>query len=232
MPHICWVCGFDSPTREDLFEHVHSQHEEGVDYLRCPVCAGYVRDMVVHFEHAHPGAMLPTGIPLRARFNVPDHRKAWRRAQKNHNKSRFKQGFFESTKNSCQLHYRSSWELAVYKILEKAFSVKAYKVEPFPIPYDINGSNRNYWPDIWIQFTDDSVMVVEVKPLGQCPTREGVCESATQAINDAKWRAAQTYCERRNWEFAVWTERAIKQLGRKKSDQLTKSELMCRDAIS
>jgi len=227
MPHVCWVCGEEATNRNELFDHMHQTHEEGVDFVRCPECSTFVKDMIVHYQCTHPGLELPVGVPLRVQSKIIDRADLWRKEQRKKKKrGRFKSGFFDSTKNGKQMHYRSSWEKEVYKILERAFSVKAYKVEPFSIPYTIRGLKKNYWPDIMVKFTDDTVLLIEVKPLSQCPDKDGVCENFEQTKNDAKWQAAETMCSKRGWFFAVWTERAIKQLSRLDSNKLTRAELL------
>lgn len=227
MPHVCWICGDEATNREELFDHMHDSHEEGVDFLRCPLCNVFVKDMIVHYQCSHVGAELPIGSMLRVQTKLIDRNDLWRKeARKKKKRSRFKQGFFESTKNDKQMHYRSGWEKEVYKILERAFSVKSYKVEPFAISYSLRGMKKNYWPDIMVQFTDDTVLLIEVKPLAQCPNQDGTCENFEQTKNDAKWLAAETLCQKRGWYFAVWTERAIKQLSRLDSNKLTRTELL------
>jgi hypothetical protein len=206
---------------------MHQEHDEGIDFIRCPQCGTFVKDMVVHYQCSHPGLELPIGIQLRIQSKIVDRACLWRKEQrKNKKRGRFKNGFFDSVKNGKQMHYRSSWEKEVYKILERAFSVKAYKVEPFAIPYEIRGLKRNYWPDIMVKFTDDTSLLIEVKPLSQCPDKDGICENFEQTKNDAKWQAAENICKKRGWFFAVWTERAIKQLSRLEANKLTRSELL------
>jgi DNA-directed RNA polymerase subunit RPC12/RpoP len=227
MPHVCWICGDEAPNKEELLDHMHEAHKEGSDYLRCPECNLFLKDLIVHYQCMHPGLPLPTGVPLRVQTKLIDRNDLWRKEQRKKKKrSRFKQGFFESTKNGKQLHYRSGWEKEVYKILERAFSVKSYKGEPFAIPYMVRGLKKNYWPDILVKFTDDTILLVEVKPLSQCPDKDGICDNFEQTKNDAKWQAAEKLCQKRGWFFVVWTERAIKQLSRLESNRLTRSELL------
>ena len=40
----------------------------------------------------------------------------------------------------------------------------SYIVEPFDIPYRINGKERKYWPDVLVLYKDTSLRMIEVKP--------------------------------------------------------------------
>lgn len=224
MPWLCWIDGQECTSREEFVEHMRASHIEGTDFLVCPVCNDVVLDMVTHFGARHQDTPLPMSVPLRV-SGAKDFKLNWRRTQRR-GKKRFKEGFFRSEKNGKDIHFRSGWEEQVYKILERAFSVKAYQGEPFAIPYFFGGVRRSYWPDVLVEFVDESRMLVEVKPLAQCPTPDGGSENWTQAQNDAKWLAAESYCRMRGWLFVVWTEHAIKHLSRVRIEALTKSELI------
>lgn len=198
-----------------------TSHVEGTDFLLCPVCGDVVLDMVIHFGAMHQDTPMPPGAMRIS--SSKDYKLAWRKRQRSHKK--FKEGFFQSAKNGCEIHFRSGWEETVYKLLERSFAVKAYQGEPFPIPYFFGGTRRNYWPDVLVIFTDESRMIIEIKPMAQCPTPDGVCENATQSMNDAKWLAAENYCKIRQWQFVVWTENAIKRLCKMRAESLSKDEL-------
>ena len=114
----------------------------------------------------------------------------------------FNDGDFVSKKNGKKIHYRSGYELEVYKCLEQMNSVVSFAGEPFGVPYWFQGEKHQYFPDVMVQFADGHVEVWEVKPKSQ----------TSYEINDAKWTAAAKYCEARNWHFEVKTEYGIKEL--------------------
>jgi hypothetical protein len=233
--HCCWTCGDEQDTKEMVFMHMKDQHEEGIDYIVCPVCGELVVDMIMHFMNSHNGMSIPNGTQLKITGIAKDFRSIKSKEMVKQKKRKYKQGFFTSTKNKKEMHYRSGWELDCYKILENSFAVRDYHVEPFPINYVFAGSSRRYWPDILVNFIDDapgrpSKALVEVKPLSQCPTKDGRAETLDQAVNDAKWQAANNFCIQRSMDFVVWTERSIVKLSRFRRDALTKASMIgCND---
>ena len=95
--------------------------------------------------------------------------------------------------------------------------------EELIIPYrsPLDNQVHRYFPDFWVKKRlsngNYEVVVIEVKPLKQ--TREPIPskkmnkqylrEVATWAINQAKWKAAQSYCDDRNWKFMMMTEQDL-----------------------
>ena len=81
---------------------------------------------------------------------------------------------------------------------------------------------RTYYPDFLIQTNKGEIFLIEVKPYKETiqPTRSSrksnktmVTETKTWRTNQAKWRAAKSYCMRKGWKFKIITE---KELFRKK----------------
>lgn len=121
--------------------------------------------------------------------------------------------------------YRSSWEFKLMTYLDVHPDIIEWSSEEFAIPYrsPIDGKIHRYFPDFKIkqrnrQGTIETV-VVEVKPKKQLsppmpmvtqktnkPTRRYIQEVATYGINQAKWKAAQSFCEDRKWRFLIMTE--------------------------
>ncbi len=66
----CFVCGREYEEFPKFKEHVVDSHEEGTDYVRCPLgrCQAPVRDVKLHFKARHPSEKkLPKGTyPLKA----------------------------------------------------------------------------------------------------------------------------------------------------------------------
>lgn len=232
--HCCWTCGEETATSQDMFVHMRQSHEEGVDYIECPLCHDLIVDTIIHFSRAHQGTPLPSGMQMRITGVAHDFRTVKAQEAKKESRRKYRQGFFDSAKNGKKLHYRSGWELDCYKILENSFAVKQYFVEPFPIPYLFGGVVKNYWPDILVVFIDDdpqkpSRALIEVKPLDQCPNKDGKAETFDQARNDAKWQAADNFSRQKGMEFVVWTERSIIKLSKFHKAALTKTAMIGSD---
>ena len=143
-----------------------------------------------------------------------------KRAQTNEtgSKTRFKQGYYkplneekykqplDSTMNdTIYPQYRSSWELALFKFLDKSDDVLEWASEPFPIYYisPRDGQKHRYFPDLWIKFRSGETWLVEIKPKGQ----------TGDSVNLAKWEAAKKLCEESGMKFLVLTEKELKTLG-------------------
>ena len=110
-----------------------------------------------------------------------------------------------------------------------------WQSEEIAIPYmnPVKGKTSRYFPDFVIKkrIGEDKyqVIMIEVKPKKQTaapdlsnkyktPTgrvsRRFLNEAATYAINEAKWKAAQRYCNERGMIFTIMTEDHIKPLGK------------------
>jgi hypothetical protein len=107
--------------------------------------------------------------------------------------SRFKQGTHHSPKTGDDHHYRSSYELRAYQLLDADPDVALYITEPMVLHYEFNGQPRRYIPDLYIEYTDGSWSIVEVKPLYQLnwPSVQSKIACAQDALR---------------WDYDVWTE--------------------------
>lgn len=119
--------------------------------------------------------------------------------------------------------FRSSWELKFMNYLDVHQDVIQWSSEEFCIPYKspIDNCIHRYFPDFWIkQRNKDGKIehiVVEIKPYKQTQppvvqkrrTKRYINEVMTWGINEAKWKAAQQFCEDRNWKFVVFTEKEL-----------------------
>ena len=108
--------------------------------------------------------------------------------------------------------YRSLWDLNE-NILE-------WGSEEFWIPYrsPVDSRVHRYFPDFYIKVRESNgsikKYVIEIKPKRQCvepkvqekKTKSYIREVTEYAKNQAKWKAAQDFCEDRNWLFKVFTE--------------------------
>lgn len=105
-------------------------------------------------------------------------------------------GHFFSEKNNKEVHYRSSYELVAYEILEQLSVVRSYEVEPFGIQYEYRKSKHYTIPDILVTYMDGSKELIEVKPSFKL----------RRTKERAKLRAMKEHAESEGWDFSVWTE--------------------------
>ncbi len=197
--YCCFVCEQSYDELDLLRSHVITEHREGDDYVICPSCGIPTRDLLVHYRSKHIGESIPPGTQSRALI-IRDIKKKGRKTKAKITK--FKQGNFYSEKNHCDIFFRSGLELKFIKHLEKNPKVRRYKAESLQIEYFFNGRDHNYIPDILVEYTDGKVELWEIKPKSQTKWDKNI----------AKWKAANIYCKKRNWEFIVMTENALKKL--------------------
>ena len=119
--------------------------------------------------------------------------------------------------------FRSSWELKFMNYLDAHQDVIQWSSEEFCIPYKspIDGRVHRYFPDFWLKQKNkngiEEVLVVEIKPKAQTAppiaqkrkTKKYINEVMTWGINEAKWKAAVSFCSDRKWKFMVLTEREL-----------------------
>lgn len=125
---------------------------------------------------------------------------------------------------------RSSWERLICQWADHNSSVLQWSSELFSIPYmdktkrDYKGmpKKRQYFPDFVMKIKNAQgeidVWIVEVKPYketilpkfskGKSQTTI-LRENQTWAVNQAKWMAAEAYCNQRGWKFKILTEKQI-----------------------
>lgn len=192
----CFCCSEAFDSLQEMKDHIIENHDEGRDYVLCPRCSYPVRDLKLHWSVKHPHFALPAGIQYRAII--------WRDIKgKKTRKPKFKQGDYVSKKNNGKvLHYRSGYELEIYKLLEEIPEVVAYDVESLEVRYYFENEFHTYWPDLSLLFADGHREIWEVKPQTQCKL----------PINIAKWKSAGLLCEARGWDFEIITEKEIGKL--------------------
>lgn len=103
-------------------------------------------------------------------------------------------GFHDSPKAGL-IHYRSSYELQAYKLLDEDPTVVSYGSETYIVKYEFDGRHKNYTPDITAILADGSELVIEVKP--ECK----VYEPKNLAKLEAAFKAFP--------QFELWTEREL-----------------------
>jgi len=118
--------------------------------------------------------------------------------------------------------YRSSWERRFMVYADSNPNVVEWNSEELVIPYvsPVDGRVHRYFTDFWIKVKDTEGnvknIVIEVKPKTQtAPPKMGktakskyryLKELKTWKVNEAKWEAAQEFCDDRMWQFKILTE--------------------------
>lgn len=135
--------------------------------------------------------------------------------------SRYQQGYINP--NSCKklmdrsqpVIYRSSYEKKFVVWLENSPKVLKWGSECLHIPYIyVDGSTHKYYPDYYVELVDGTKMLVEIKPSSQtvAPKNDNAWQRREWTKNVCKWKAAQQFCEARNIQFQILTEKTIEQL--------------------
>ena len=120
--------------------------------------------------------------------------------------------------------YRSLWERKFMKWCDGNPNILEWCSEELAIPYydPVQKKWRRYFPDFWMKVKEKNGKVesylVEVKPKRQVEgpkpqkrkTKKYLREVFDYATNQAKWQAAQEYCNDRLWKFMLVTERELK----------------------
>ena len=136
-------------------------------------------------------------------------------------KGRYKPKFPEKYRGDpANIWFRSSWERDMMKYFDEHSKVVWWNSEERAIWYrnPVTKKNARYFPDFIVCFDRNGVLyeeVVEVKPHRQVigpptqpkrKTKSWMNEVKTYAINRAKWKAAENYCEDRGMSFRLITE--------------------------
>jgi hypothetical protein len=139
-------------------------------------------------------------------------------------KGKFKPKYPEKYKGDpTNIIYRSMWEMRFMRYLDSHPSVINWASEEVIIPYisPIDKRVHRYFPDFWVKMKSENgtinTVIIEIKPhkqtkIPQRPeklTRRFINEARTYSVNSAKWKAAQEFCNNRNWEFKVLTEKEL-----------------------
>jgi len=129
-----------------------------------------------------------------------------KRRRKNGRTSHYITGVYTSTLTGQICKYRSGWELKFMEFLDRSPFVKTWGYEKLVIQYLSNkksGRMRKYYPDFKVEYLDDTVQVIEVKP----------SRRAKQATVVKKAMAAQEWCSAHSAVFVMITEIELKVLG-------------------
>ena len=123
-----------------------------------------------------------------------------------------------------QIIYRSLWEKKFMEYCDLTENISQWQSEEFWIPYKSPLDNKihRYFPDFFIKYRDAlgkmRNVVIEVKPAKQLKmpkknpkkrTKSWAYEVQTYVLNQAKWKAAESYCADRKYEFKIMTEKEL-----------------------
>ena len=113
-------------------------------------------------------------------------------------------------------HYRSGWELAVFRMCDNHPAILGWGSETHRVPYrnPLTGKQSTYVPDLLIVYKDrkgnNHAEIVEIKPasqtLGEAKTQ---AQKAAAVVNQAKWEAASAFAKSNGMGFRVITENQI-----------------------
>ena len=113
--------------------------------------------------------------------------------------------------------YRSKLELIFMKYCDGKDNVLKWSSEEIVIPYrsPIDGKVHRYFPDFWVKTTQGETLI-EIKPKAQTKPpklksnkRRYIREVRTWGVNEAKWKAAISYCENKGWNWKILTEQDL-----------------------
>jgi hypothetical protein len=118
--------------------------------------------------------------------------------------------------------FRSLWERQTFRWMDDNPDVIKWQSEETVIPYRCKTDNKihRYFMDIKM-VTKDKTYLIEIKPKCQTQvpkvptrkTRKYITEVMTYIKNTSKWETADSYCADRGWEFAIWTEETLRDMG-------------------
>lgn len=118
--------------------------------------------------------------------------------------------------------YRSRWEYFAFKWCDTDGRVKRWSSEEVVVPYVYQVDDRihSYYVDLFIEYTNGTKKLVEIKPHSQTQPPQGkrrtkklIQEAATFVKNQDKWAAADAYARKKGWKFEVWTEHHLTKMG-------------------
>lgn len=147
--------------------------------------------------------------------------------------AKYHQGLYPPTNpekymgDPTKIAYRSQWEFAYMRTLDRDPNVIAWGSEEIIVPYRSPKDNKihRYFPDFLVKEKQKDgtikTTMVEIKPLKETkppqvkkkPTKGYLNEVVTWGVNSSKWEAAEAFCKKRGWDFVIMTE--VELFGRK-----------------
>lgn len=119
--------------------------------------------------------------------------------------------------------FRSLWERNAFRWCEDNPKVKLWNSEGVVVPYKctIDRKLHRYFVDLLIEMENKKIYLIEIKPKSQTvppikksrKTKRYINEALTFSRNQDKWNAADKFAKHNGWEFQVWTEETLRNLG-------------------
>ena len=119
--------------------------------------------------------------------------------------------------------FRSLWERNAFRWCEDNPKVKLWNSEGVVVPYKctIDKKLHRYFVDLLIEMENKKIYLIEIKPKSQTvppvkksrKTKRYINEALTFSRNQDKWNAADKFAKHNGWEFQVWTEETLRNLG-------------------
>ena len=137
---------------------------------------------------------------------------------------RFKPKNYKKYKGDpTKIFYRSLLERRLMKWCDDNDKIIEWGSEEIVIPYrsPVDKRVHRYFPDFYVKYVNKDKQtvreIIEVKPYKQLfppknpvrRTKRYLTEVTTYMINQAKFKAAQEYCDDRKYKFRILTEKEI-----------------------
>jgi hypothetical protein len=154
------------------------------------------------------------------------------------NKDGYKQGFWKPSNPQKLLNenlpfYRSKLEADYMRLLDRSPKIKKWGSELYWISYkkiqkDGTVRNARYFVDFIIETSDGKIILAEIKPQKQINNVKLLTENKTliksprekistwnyrineTLMNIQKWKTAKEHCDKKGWEFQIWSEKDLK----------------------
>lgn len=125
--------------------------------------------------------------------------------------------------NVNNIVFRSGWERKFMQYLDETPAILEWSSEEVIIWYTspVDGVKHRYFPDfkMVVKTTKGEIKthLIEIKPKAQTKppvkksrnTKKYLTEVMTYGVNQAKWAAAENFCNSRGWTFTVLTEKEL-----------------------
>lgn len=119
--------------------------------------------------------------------------------------------------DATKIFARSSWEVFCMKYFDSRKSIVKWGSEELSIPYlsPLDNKVHNYFPDFFVEYVNSdgkiSRELIEIKPFHESDKSQAKSDRSKEAlaVNEAKWKAAATFCEQNGLSFRVLTERTL-----------------------
>jgi hypothetical protein len=124
------------------------------------------------------------------------------------------------------IKYRSSWEKKFFYFMDMNPNIVKCNSEGVVIPYlnPVRNKISKYYMDCTFETKDGTVFLVEIKPFKETvhpkPPRKNaknpqkaqrtyIKAIETYAVNQAKWEAAERFCNEKGFKFVIITEKEL-----------------------